>query len=183
MEDNCPQKVPHPQPACHSTKCLNEVEARACFRTHSHRRPVLRCELLAASRRTKETSPINDRSYRKCAGEDAPGVDGGSGRRTFDKTVSSKPLAFAADAAPMSIQWRFGTRVRVGVGIFGRWIGHFGGLIADGERRYVEDFGVSLVMRSGEASRHTSDVRGAAVRILDPDELRLRAVNQVLPFR
>ena len=64
-------------------------------------------------------------------------------------------LTFAADAAPMGIQWRFGTRVRVGVGIFGRWIGHFGGLIADGERRYVEDLGVSLVMRSGEASTDT----------------------------
>ena len=84
----------------------------------------------------------------------------------------------------MGIQWRFGIRVPVGVGIFGRWIGHFGGLIVDGERRYVEDFGVSLVMRSGEASnRHASDVRGEAVRTLDPDELRLRAVNQVLPFR
>jgi hypothetical protein len=98
---------------------------------------------------------INDRSYRKCAGENASGAGGCSGRRTFDKTVSSKPLAFAADAAPMGIQWRFGTRVRVGVRIFGGWIGHFGGVIAGDERRYVEDFGVSLVMRSGEASTDT----------------------------
>jgi hypothetical protein len=35
------------------------------------------------------------------------------GRRTFDKTVSSKPLAFAADAAPMGIDCFSGTRVRV----------------------------------------------------------------------
>ena len=34
-------------------------------------------------------------------------------RRTFDKTVSSKPLAFTADAAAMGIEWRFGTRIRV----------------------------------------------------------------------
>ena len=55
----------------------------------------------------------------------------------------------------MGIQWRFGIRVPVGVGIFGRWIGHLGGLIADGERRYVEDCGGSLVMRSGEACTDT----------------------------
>jgi len=55
----------------------------------------------------------NDRSYRKCAGENAPGADRSSGRRTFDKTVSSKPLAFAADAAAMGIDCLSGTRVRV----------------------------------------------------------------------
>src|SRR6266478_8685176 len=44
----------------------------------------------------------------------ALGADGRAGRRTFDKTVSSKPLAFAAGAAPMGIEWRFATRVRVG---------------------------------------------------------------------
>ncbi len=52
----------------------------------------------------------NDRSYRKCAGADGWGADGCSGRCTFDKTVSSKPLAFAADAATMGIEWHFGTR-------------------------------------------------------------------------
>ncbi len=56
----------------------------------------------------------NDRSYRKCAGEDGSGADGYSGRRSFDKTVSSKPLAFAAGAAAMGIQCRSGTQVRVG---------------------------------------------------------------------
>ena len=40
----------------------------------------------------------NDRSYRKCAGEYGWGAEEGSGRRTFDKTVSSEPFAFAADA-------------------------------------------------------------------------------------
>jgi len=52
----------------------------------------------------------NDRSYRKCAGADGSGADRCSNRCTFDKTVSSKPLVFAADAAPMGIEWRFGTR-------------------------------------------------------------------------
>jgi hypothetical protein len=54
---------------------------------------------------------VNDRSYRKCAEEYVPGANGCPGRRTFDKTVSSKPLAFAADAAPMGIECRFGTQV------------------------------------------------------------------------
>ncbi len=40
----------------------------------------------------------NDRSYRRSAGENGLGADGRAGRRTFDKTVSSKPLAFAAGA-------------------------------------------------------------------------------------
>ena len=35
-------------------------------------------------------------------------TDAGAGA-LFDKTVSSKPLAFAADAAPMGIEWRFDT--------------------------------------------------------------------------
>jgi hypothetical protein len=81
---------------------------------------------LQACQSSVDLVAINDRSYRKCAGEDAPGADGCSGRRTFDKTVSSKPLAFAADAAPMGIQWRFGTRVRVGTRIFGRMDQPFG---------------------------------------------------------
>ncbi len=59
----------------------------------------------------------NNRSYRKCAGEDGSGADRYSGRRSFDKTVSSKPLAFAAGAAAMGIEWRFGTRIRFGVHI------------------------------------------------------------------
>ena len=42
---------------------------------------------------------------------DVAGVEEISGRRTFDKTVSSKPLAFAADAAAMGIEWCFGTFV------------------------------------------------------------------------
>jgi hypothetical protein len=37
-----------------------------------------------------------------------------SGRRAFDKTVSSKRLAFAADAAAMGIDCCFGTRVQLG---------------------------------------------------------------------
>ena len=39
------------------------------------------------------------------------GVEEISGRRTFDKTVSSKALAFAADAAAMGIDCSFGTSV------------------------------------------------------------------------
>jgi len=42
---------------------------------------------------------------------DVAGVEEISGRRTFDKTVSSKPPAFAADAAAMGIEWCFGTFV------------------------------------------------------------------------
>jgi len=38
-----------------------------------------------------------------------------SGRRAFDKTVSSKPLVFVADAAAMGIECCFGTEVRVDV--------------------------------------------------------------------
>ena len=38
--------------------------------------------------------PINDRSYRKCAGAEKLRTREVVGRRTFDKTVSSKPLAF-----------------------------------------------------------------------------------------
>jgi len=53
--------------------------------------------------------PTNDRSYRKCAGEDGWGANECGGRRTFDKTVSRKPLAFAADAAAMGIDRCFGT--------------------------------------------------------------------------
>jgi hypothetical protein len=78
-----------------------------------------------------------------------------SGRRTFDKTVSSKPLAFAADAAPMGIQWRFGTQVRAGVRISGGMAGAFGGPDRWCREGYVEEFGVSPVMRWGEASTDT----------------------------
>jgi len=39
------------------------------------------------------------------------------GRRTLDKTVSSKSLAIAVDAVAMGIQWHFGTVVRVGADI------------------------------------------------------------------
>jgi hypothetical protein len=51
-----------------------------------------------------------------CAGEDGRGAKEWPNRRTFDKTVSSKPLAFAADAAAadaaaMGIEWCFGTFV------------------------------------------------------------------------
>ena len=82
--------------------------------------PSGRNKLSAPQVRFGRSFPVkNDRSYRKCAGEDASGLDGRSGRRTFDKTVSSKPLAFAVDAAPMGIQWRFGTGVRVGRRICG----------------------------------------------------------------
>ena len=42
---------------------------------------------------------------------DVAGVEEISGRRTFDKTVSRKPLAFAADAAAMGIDRCFGTLV------------------------------------------------------------------------
>ena len=59
-----------------------------------------------------------------------------------------------------------------------------GGLTTSGEGGYVEDFGVSLVNAIGRsAHRHTSDVRGAVVRALDRNKLRLGTVNQVLPFR
>ena len=57
---------------------------------------------------------INDRSYRKSAGEISFGAYERAGRRTFDKTVSSRPLAFAAGAAPMGIEWRFAIWVGVG---------------------------------------------------------------------
>lgn len=76
--------------------------------------PAFCAELLSVQRVPNEPGglvPRNDRSYRKCAGEDAPGADGCSGRRTFDKTVSSGPLAFAAGAAAMGFQCRFGTSV------------------------------------------------------------------------
>jgi hypothetical protein len=83
----------------------------------------------------------NDRSYRKCAGEDASCGNECSSRRTFDKAVSSKPLAFAADAGPMGIECRFGTRVRVGRCICGvegltLWRADHGG-----EAGYYGDFG------------------------------------------
>ena len=43
--------------------------------------------------------PGNDRSYRKCAGEDAPGVDGGSGRalsiRPFERSRKRQAVARA----------------------------------------------------------------------------------------
>ena len=76
---------------------------------------------------------INDRSYRKCAGADGSGADGCSGRRSFDKTVSSKPLAFAADAAPMGIEWHFGTQIRFGARLEGRTDRCFEKLMAGGE--------------------------------------------------
>jgi hypothetical protein len=42
----------------------------------------------------------------------ARGANEWSNQRTFDKTVSKKPLAFAADAAAMGIDCCFGTRVQ-----------------------------------------------------------------------
>ena len=77
------------------------------------------------------------------------------GRRTFDKAVSSKPLAFAADAAPMGIQWGFGTRVMVGRRICGVEGSTLRGLIATARPDIVEILEVSLVLRSGEASTDT----------------------------
>ena len=89
----------------------------------------------------------NARSYRKCAGEDGSGADGCWGRRTFDKTVSRKALAFAGDAGPMGIEWRFGTRVRVGACSLGGIGRPFGKLIAGGEVGYG---GLPVAMRSSE---------------------------------
>ena len=90
------------------------------------------------------------------------------GRRTFDKAVSSKPLAFAADAAPMGIQCGFGTRVLVG-----RRAGVAGGSIfwrADhgNEAGYCGDVGGVAARTIGPAEYgQTCGVSGVAVRILD----------------
>lgn len=76
----------------------------------------------------------NARSYRECAGWNGSGEDRCSGRRTLDKTVSSKPLAFAVGAVAMGIQCDFGTLVRVRADVerdrFAIW-----------ERRIADDMG------------------------------------------
>jgi hypothetical protein len=77
--------------------------------------PLLRC----AFHDPDDSRTKNDRSYRKHAGEDTSGTAERQGRRAFDKTVSSKPLAFAAGAAAMGIEGAFGTRVRVWGGLDG----------------------------------------------------------------
>ena len=58
-------------------------------------------ETLSESARDGQWVPTNDRSYRKCAGEDGWRANECSNRRPFDKAVSGTPLAFAADAAAM----------------------------------------------------------------------------------
>ena len=115
----------------------------------------------------REAWPDKERQTINLIGSGPPsntrGADGGSGRRTFDKTASSKPLAFAADAAAMGIQWRCGTWVRVGTRIFRRMDRPFGGLISLVARRIFWRAAGSMIGR-GENS-HTSGVRGVANRI------------------
>ena len=75
---------------------------------------------------------------------------GCSGRRTFDKAVSSKPLVFAADAAPMGIECGFGTSVLVG--------------------RRACGAGVSIFWRAdqGNEAGYCGDVGGVAARTIRP---------------
>ena len=97
----------------------------------------------------------NDRSYRKCAGEVLDmWTDVRAGALSI-RPFQSKPLAFAADAAPMGIQWRFGTWVRVGRRICGWRDRLFVWLIAGVRRDIWEILGGSLGLRSGEVSADT----------------------------
>jgi hypothetical protein len=89
-------------------------------RIHISNEPELKntkAAIVAEAGKTRGLRMINDRSYRKRAGEHRCGAAEHSGRRAFDKTVSSKPLAFAADAAAMGIDCCCGTRVWVGEGL------------------------------------------------------------------
>jgi hypothetical protein len=72
-----------------------------------------------------------------------PGDERESGRRTFDKTVSSKPLAFAADAGLWVFNAGLVRRYWVGRRICGVkgltvWMADHGG-----ETKYCRDFGAA----------------------------------------
>ena len=108
-----------------------------------------------------------------------PRAKGNPGRRTFDKTVSSKPLAFAADAGPYGYSmpvWYAGTGLE---GAFAVWRDRpSGGLITGARPNIVGILEVLPVMGSGEASTGTRLALAAR-----QDELwtfvdaRLRTVN------
>jgi hypothetical protein len=102
-----------------------------------------------------------------------------SGRRTFDKTVSSKPLAFAVDAGPYGYSmpvWYAGTGLE---GAFAVWRDRpSGGLITGARPNIVGILEVLPGMGWGEASTGTRLALAA-----QQDELwtfveaRLRTVN------
>jgi len=121
----------------------------------------------------------NDRSYRKCAGEDGWGANECGGRRTFDKTVSSKPLAFAADAAPMGIDCFSGTRVRV-YGHREGWVIDLGGSLY-AAAKLVDGALSAEVLTARSECRHTSSVGGMVASNSDLGKTGLRGVYGV-PF-